>query len=298
LANFGTLKVQVLRLLGNHRQVTSNDIGAIIQEENREILDNYDWSARKAEGTIITVSTVTTGTVTATQSSPFVSGVSTAFTSNYVGRFIRIGSEDHYTEISSVTSGGRLDLKNNWPTDSASGLSYTIFKNVFQLESNCEKIISFARDSKIIERSRGFLDGIDPDRTETDSYPAIYSYRERTAANRLQVELWPVPISKKLLRYQYLKTGDLNLDADIPLYDSSTLKWKAGVTGAFFMLAKTNDATWQNLAIAYRGMYKQALESAKAGDLHKFSSEKIQKSRDTVNLANDYWMVDHDFIGV
>lgn len=298
MSDFATLKIQVLRLLGNHRQITSNDVADIIKEENREILDNYDWSARKTDGIIITASTVTTGSVTITQASPFVSGVSTAFTATHVGRFIRIGSEDHYMEISSVTSDGRLDMKNNWPADSASGQSYTIFKHVFQLESDCEKILSFARDRKIVEKSRDYLDTIDPDRTETDSYPSIYSYKGRTSSNRLKIELWPVPISKKALRYEYLKVGDLSTGSDLPLYDSVVLKWKAGITGAFFMLAKTGDPTWQNLAIAYRGLYKQAFESAKATDLKRFSAEKIQRGRDDVNLINSDWLVDHDPIGV
>jgi hypothetical protein len=297
LASFGRIKVDVLRLLGSHRQITSNDVSSLIQNENREILDNYDWSARKAEGVINTFSTVTAGTVTVTISSAFVSGVSTSFTSNYVGRHIRIGSEEHFHEISSVTSAARLDLKTIWPTSTASAQSYTIFQNRFLLESDCEEIISVARDRGLSERSRSWLDTIDPDRTETASYPDVYSYRERTSSNILQVELWPVPTAKKAIRYEYLKSGDLVSNGDKPLYQPNVVKWKAGVAGALILYAKTGDPVWKDLAITNQGLYKLALQKAKETDQQKFSTRKQQRSRDDVYLRGDDYWSERDSLG-
>jgi len=295
---FAQMKVDVLMLLGNHRQVTSNNVSSIIQQENREILDNYDWHSRKGEGLINTFSTVTTGTVLVTASSSKVSGASTAFNSNYVGRFIRMGSEDSYYEISSVSNASGLSIKGLWPTDSASGQSYTIFQHRFNLESDCEDIISFARDRQIVERSRSYLDKIDPDRTETDSYPSIYSYRERNSSDVLQVELWPVPTSKKTLRYEYLKVSDMTASSHKPLYQSNVLKWKSGVAGALYLYAKTGDPVWKDLAITHQGLYKQALQKAKEIDQKKFSTTKEQRSRDGTYGISDDWLVSHDPVGV
>jgi len=298
ISSFGRIKVDVIQLLGSHRQITSNDVSSLIQNENREILDNYDWSARKAEGVINTFSTVTAGTVTVTLNSAKVSGVSTVFTSDYVGRHIRMGSEEHFHEISSVTSAARLDLKTIWPTNTSSAQSYTIFQNRFALASDCEEIISMARDRRLIEKPRTWLDSVDPDRTETANYPDVWSYRELNSSNTLQVELWPVPTAKKAIRYEYLKSGDLASNADKPLYQPNVVKWKSGVAGSFMMYAKTGDPVWKDLAIAYQGLYKQALQRAKEEDQQKFSTRMQQRSRDADVTRSDDWATSHDGRGV
>lgn len=79
-----------------------------------------------------------TGTVTATNGSPTITGVLTVFTSAMVGRKIRINNESGYYTIKSFTSTLVITLDENYTGTTTAGLSYSIYKDEYLLRGDLD----------------------------------------------------------------------------------------------------------------------------------------------------------------
>ncbi len=90
------------------------------------------------DGVLEMVAPVTTGTVTGTLGSKAILGSGTAFTSVMAGRKIRIGDENTYYRISSVTDATNLTLENNFVDSTEAGLSFSIYKDEYKLPADLD----------------------------------------------------------------------------------------------------------------------------------------------------------------
>ena len=85
-----------------------------------------------------TVTPYETGTITATNGSPTITGSSTIFTSAMVGRRLRVGSETGYYTIKSFTSTTEVVLDQNYTGTTASGSTYSIYKTEHLLRADLD----------------------------------------------------------------------------------------------------------------------------------------------------------------
>jgi hypothetical protein len=295
-ATFATIQTRVTNLVGSNVAITSTEIQQMIQAEHETILNDYSWADRKAQGTLTTVGTYSTGTVSGSAGSATITGSGTTFTSAMVGRWIRIGSDVQYYKVATFASTSQITIETALPADVAAGTTFVIFQHIYSLPSNCERITSMTYNGPIIESSHQDIDRQDPYRSATASVPMVYAYMELDTNGNRSVELWPVPSAAFVVRIQYLKTNTLTVDADKPLYRSDVLVWKSGASAAFLLFAKTGDIAWSQLATTYLNLYKDSLQGAVMDDLGKNSPAK--RIRDVLyshphGVRDDFW-INHD----
>lgn len=298
MATKATIRSRVLSLLANHSQITSADVNTLIETVHEEILNDYGWSMRRADLLVNTVPTVSSGTVSA--SGTTVTGSGTNFTSDMVGRFIRIGSSTFFFRIIAVASATSLTIEAPVPEAVAAGTSYVIFKHRYTLPADFGgRITSAVSDQRLREVSRQDLDRYDPYRIGTATRPEYYSVSgldpSITTSQRFQIELYPVPSSAQTIRIEYLRENALANDTDEPLYPSDVLVWKAAEAGAFFLYARNGDQAWVALADRYHQRYLEAFELAKLDDLSKNSPARHVRDALVDSEPGDDFLINRDW---
>lgn len=267
---FSTIRTRVQYLLGTNVAISTAELNALINAEHEGILGDNPWAEKKAESTITTIAPYSTGTVSTTSTA--VTGSGTTFTSAMVGRYIRFGTDQTYYKITAFGSVTGLTIETAVASgDVSAGSTYSIFKNVYALPSDLDRILSMAYRDPLTEITRQDLDRLDPDRTVTATDPRYWCMRELDSSNVRQVELWPVPTGAVLVRFQYTKTNTLSSDSDVPLYRSDVLVWKSAASGAYLLYAKTGDEAWINLGDRFLQNFERQLSSALLDDVGRNS---------------------------
>jgi hypothetical protein len=282
----------VRNLVGSSSMIQTSDIEGLIRAEHDTLLNDYPWSNRKDDTILNTVAPYQTGTVSTVGST--VTGVGTVFTSSMVNRWIRIGSNPFFHKITGFTSATSLTVEADLPADIAAGANFTIFQHRYVLPANFGRAFSVTLDTQLTEWSQQEIDLVDPYRHSTGTFPDIYSIVGPNADNRFQIEFWPVPSAATAIRLIYFKTNTLTVDADIPLYRSDILVWKAGESACYFLYSKTGDQSWVGLADRYHARYVEALQGAREDDLGRASPVTHIKDRGRLpGRGDDFWL-SHD----
>ena len=283
---------RVKSLISNFSMITDPEVVTIVQAEHDSILNDYSWSRRKAETTISTVATYSTGTVSSVGTA--LTGSGTTFTSAMEDRWIRGGSHTTYIKINTFVSATALTLETSFPSDLAAGTAYTIFQHVYNLPSDFGRILNVTGQVPLREATRQQIDNIDPYRSVVNSEATNYLIHGFNSDSLFEIELWPVPSSARVYRVQYLRNNSLASDSDQPLYRASVLIWKAAEACCFFLHARTGDAAWLALADRYHQRYLEDLEGAKEDDLGKFSVRSHVKDGYGEGELGSDWYISHD----
>lgn len=119
------------------REVT--DFVETLNRISRDLTRRRPWRAYQAIYEFDTTENYNTGTVSLLQGSDGVEGSGTAWTSAMEGRKFRV--EGYYATftVSSVTDADTLVLDRQWPYDDASGKSYVIFEDTYDLATDFER---------------------------------------------------------------------------------------------------------------------------------------------------------------
>jgi hypothetical protein len=99
----------------------------------------WNWPYLMEESFIATVAPYETGTVSVTNASATVTGSGTTFTSGMVGRKIRVNSENAYYRIKTFVSTTELTLEVNYQGSTATGETYSIFKDEYRLPADLDR---------------------------------------------------------------------------------------------------------------------------------------------------------------
>jgi len=253
--------------------ITSTNVNDIIDAEHDTILNDYSWTRRRVDTMVETVAQYSTGTLST--SGATVTGVGTVWTSAFVGRYIRIGSNTFFHRITARASNTSITIEEGLPTDAAAGSTYTIFRHRYNLPPDFGRVINATSDTRLVEAAKSEIDRIDPYRTSTATRPDTYMIYgldpDTTTSQIYQIEFWPVPSSATAVRVEYLRTNTLTSDSSEPLYRSTVLVWKAGESAAFFLHGRTGDAAWLALADRYHARFLEDLQGAREEDLGKWS---------------------------
>lgn len=283
------LLTSILNLCGSHNKLPSAIVAEFIKTENREIVENWDWSRRRTTVMINTVAPVTQGTISIVQGSAIVNGVGTAFVAGNVGQYLRIG-EDSYYKIQSVQNGLQLTLEAVYVYPSIVGSGYSIFQFSYSLPSNIEKVLSIkSRTVKLVERTKILIDMIDSAKTSTDSDPECWSNGDRDSSGNATFEIWPPSSDAHPLIISCLLVGDVVNASDVPLYRADVLKWKAASDAAEYLDSVVENPNWAKKGERYYKNYKEALEQAILDDTEKVSTpDTILPSERSIGVGDDF----------
>lgn len=283
------IQTSILNLCGNHKQLPPAIVAEFIKTENKEIVENWDWSKRTTTVMINTVSPVTQGTISVVQGTAIVNGVGTAFVAGNVGQYLRIG-QDTYYKIQSVQNGLQLTLEANYVYPSINGSGYSIFQFTYSLPSTIEKINSIkSRTVKLVERSKILIDTIDAAKTATDSDPESWAYGDRDSLGNLTFEIWPPASDAHPLIIACLLVGDVINPTDTPLYRAEVLKWKAASDAAEYLDSVTENPNWARKGERYLKNYEKALEQAILDDTEKVSTpDQLMPPERSIGVGDDF----------
>lgn len=103
--------------------VTNNGNGLIFDQKDRLLYAGATYLG-KYDGT---VSNYSTGTIAVTNGSAAVVGTGTTFTSDMVGKQIRINNQNTFYTVATYTDATHITLTSNYASTTASGLSYVIY---------------------------------------------------------------------------------------------------------------------------------------------------------------------------
>ena len=234
----------------------------ILNDVIKRIRAKGSWSWMFATDTIETTEEYTTGTADATNGSTSVSGTGTTWTSGMVGCKIRFAGGPEYT-ISAVGSATAITLTEKYTGETDTGLTYTIYQNVYSLASDCQRVVKLwdttngrgiASSSAAQLRTKEHESFTCGDVTEwapwgrdTNKYPRVY--------------LFPYPADPVVIEYVYLKkhTELTKPDDDIGLPDSLDDVIISGCLANVFRQAKDWEAFRINHDIFSAGLTREWL---------------------------------------
>ena len=103
----------------------------------------YPWPHYREVGTLQTLATYATGTVTVTNSSKSVTSSGATFTAAMAGRKFRVGTERAWYDIASVdTVLNTLTLSQNYQGSGQTAVAYTIFQDEYRTNADVHQLLN------------------------------------------------------------------------------------------------------------------------------------------------------------
>lgn len=299
------LLTRVKNLLGTDPQLSDTEISSIAQSRYEALYESYPWSRKLRDFTmnlVATVSSTTTDTVTVTNGSAVVTSAGTPFTSAMLGRQIRIGAEQQYHFINSVTSTSAIKLGDGegneitWARATNTAAAWTIFKTLYTLPSDADWVVTLAGQYTLDEfdGGRAELDLFDPYRLSTTDTPTHWLYAGVNSSNVRELELWPAPTAAQLLRGQYARQAPtLESSSTVDIHFPALIY---GTTADCYnmLYAKTGDEAYQKMGLFYEKKVTQVLNDVLPYEVAKWSPPRtIQRRQGVFGRGTDF-EVDHD----
>lgn len=269
MATLSEVSTSVVRNMA--AKVTSAEADAFIQAAYSQIFEAHEWMARKADALVALVADYSTGTLTATQGSAALVGVSTVWTSGMVDRWIRIGSADEIYKIATFTDTTHITIESptggtGWQAATTAAASYTIFQHVYKLAANVDMVLLPTREYALQETTKEQIDAIDPTRLSS-STTMSWAPRELASDGAYQIELWPRPNVAGVMRTPYLKKAPtLGQSTDL-LIRQDPVEYLASHKAAMFLLAKHGDPRYDAIAQRFQNLYSGDPNDKKLGAL-------------------------------
>jgi hypothetical protein len=195
----------------------------------KQILEQEDWVFLN-DSEVVTLAALvgnsSTESCTVTFGSTTVTGSGTAWASGMVGKMFRVGDDAQFYRVGAYVSGTEITLEKSYAQDSASGEDFEYWDEAYSPSgSDISKITGITYQSKLVEKSRDYLQRLDPERTSTGS-PVYYSVVDRASQGGVtSFDIWPVPDENYGVRVSYKKTVEmLSAGTDEPVFDSALLE--------------------------------------------------------------------------
>lgn len=269
MSTFGQIR---LRLSQEFPGVNPDLLNSVINGAYGDILDARDWSQLKTSSSVVTTAPYQAGTVTATNLSATLTGLSTAWTSAVNGLSIVIGGTGNRYTVTFV-SGTSVTLDRVYEGDTTSGASYTMFVDEYALSTNVKSISRIKNQTTGVDLYGPLNRGAVLTMPFTTGEPAYFAQGLPTGSNPVYqtVVLWPIPSKRSTLNVEY---QTLALGFDGRNTGDSPLPWinaEAIIQGAAMKLEK-DAGEFQRRTMLYR----EAL-----GDIHGQENYKVAPVRVT-----------------
>lgn len=193
-----------------------------------------DWRWLHTRGTLETKAAYSTGTVAGTENSVVMTGTSTVWTADHVGRTFKTRNFEEVYKVRSVASATSLELDMPFHGATASGLSYTIAEDRYALPAD------FDSENTLLQfMSPGNIDYFSPERFDEIKFgrghgggsfgtsalvtgDPVAATIESESDGGLVLVFWPYPEDRRLILYSYYRElQKLDRDEDFwpfPLY--------------------------------------------------------------------------------
>lgn len=194
-----------------------------VNQACRTIAYAYPWWTRQAEQIVVTTAPYTTGTVTVTEGSTTLTGSGTTFTSGMVGRKFTRSIGGPYYRIGAYVSATQLTLADAYREDTASGASYAIYQDEYDLAATTHtiddaKIHANRETSAMALVSQRRLDGADFPGTMTGR-PSVLALVASTTSGTPRVRMLSIPDDVYRVQLLYTPTWtNLSADGDTPAF--------------------------------------------------------------------------------
>lgn len=179
-------------------------VGQWVSRRWQEIANSTTLRALQRIGELVVPAAYSTGTVSATRGSNSITGTSTAWSQDLVGRHLRINV--NWYEIVQVASSTSLLLKSNYAEDTISDAGYHIVQRHNKLAADARKLGVFVhmRLRRPLQTvSQMGLNLMIASRFEVNSVPSFVSELTPDTDGTRQVEIYPYPMDTELIHYQY-----------------------------------------------------------------------------------------------
>jgi len=183
----------------------------------------YVFSFLKGRSAINTTVSYSTGTCDVTQDSTTITGTDTTWTSDMVGRVIKVAGGDDYYEIDAFVSGTERTLKKAYIGATATAQTYVIYTIYYPLESdfgnmNWVKQLNTPRPV-VVEAALPFAKVL-PDEFEASGEIRGYILSGQNSSGLAQIRFTPIQTTRKRVYYGYDKflptCNGASLESEIP----------------------------------------------------------------------------------
>jgi hypothetical protein len=297
MATRATIRSQVKKSIGDNTAIQDADVNTMLQADNLEVLEAYAWSARQSWTKINTIAPATI-TVGITNGSPTVTSAS--FTAAMEGRLIRIGGDSDWYRIGTVVVGVSASLTDsdgtsiNYVGTTDTDASANVFKHIYRVSTTADRVIRAVSNAVMTEIDPEAFNGLDPELTTTADPPFAWCHAGRDSSGYLQIAFFSPPAAAVGIRVDYIKTAEMDDDADTTLYPSVLLKWKTAESAASFLLARTGDQAWASLADRYNRRFTDAFDLAKTEDLLRQSPPTAIQEEGSLGIGSDEFALKRD----
>jgi len=245
---------------------SGSDVTALCQDAldwiQDDICSRYDFSWLKDYGYINITPYYTTGTVTVTQDSTTVTGSSTVFTDDMVGRLFFGNDGNNWYEISACVSPTEITLSSPYMGATEAGITYKIYKTDYALASDFKKMLwvkQLITPLRMIDIPESPFNSFYPDMFSRgdDVNPDGYTLTGIDSSGLYTIRFTPVQITRKQFYYCYIK--------DLPSINTSGAtskipsKWHDAIV---FMLSVFvfNMIDIPAKATIYNNLYEQTIQ--------------------------------------
>jgi len=280
-----------LRLQGFVPELSAIQTGLRINHSYLHLLDLHPWSFLKAEYLFATVAPYTTGTIDVTLDSTTVTGTSTVWVSGMADRFLRTSTNTPFYKISSVnTVAQTLTLEQAYTDTTATDQAYTIFQHQFDYPTDCKNIINVRYQHKLPQRTKQFIDSIDPDRRSTGQPNFWIPLADST------FELWPVPNQVYTMRIHYNRSiSELSTESATAELSENLIIAHAILACYRQLASRPEGQGYLNLIPSALRDFQEFWTTAVEEDMRKLSLPTRVRTPDLYDFPqdNDYWL-SHD----
>ena len=267
-----------------------------VRDRWRQLCESRNWSFLVAYDQFDMPDSYGTGTVSATNGSTTIDGVGTAFTSDLVGRQLKVAMSTPMLTIVSVESLTSLTVDFPWAGASVSTQPYIILQ---ALVTPADDFLSFVSVVSVQNMWRlivnrhdsSDIDAIDP-RRNTNGMPYIVAGRSYSSPSLPGItpvpmfEMWPHVTSAGAYPYQYIKrTDDFDADTILPrVITGDVLK-----TGALADLCR-----WPGMNDKKNPMFNMDLASRYEMEWNHKIGQSGRQDNEIYN--KDIWYSDYQYV--
>ncbi len=276
-----------LELQGFASELNAIQCGMRLNRSYQHLLDANPWSFLKGESLIVTVAPHTTGTVTVTQGSATVSGAGTLWTAAMAGRFFRTQDSFTFYKVSSVDAALQtLTLESTYALATAALQPYTLFQYQYAKPADCKDILGIRYDSNLGERTKAWIDTLEPDRNSTGQPQYWINFNDTT------LELWPVPDAIYKLRVWYNKlVPDMSAESDVCVLPERVVVAHAVLASYRQLASRPEGAAYLQLVKPARDEFTEAWTYALEQDMRRASlPTQVLEAGIDFPLSNEYVM--------
>jgi len=239
-------------------------------------------------------------TVEVNQAEVSVSGTGTTFSSDNIGWKFRFSSEAQPYIIATTPSGVSLTLETAYggtTLTAGTSVAFEMFKNIYSPDvGDVNEIQNIVYQQPLVEKSREFIDQLDPERSSVGAPKYWINHSKTTAVDGLvSFEIWPLSDKDYVVTVNYKKVIDsLSADSDEPVFRSELLE--AGALWDCFRLsfAKTQNPAYIGLARDAKMDFENLARQMVIEDMQTASLPQTVRDVTTSIPFDDGYSTSHD----